>query len=201
MTESARGQNNEDWLKEYYGRLQNESQFSSTRRDNATNWALTLFLGIIAAYVALLTSQTVVPSVWRIGLLLAGSILLIRFFVQSTIAYSFLRRWRYLENQIECHWAFEEPDMKKIVEEIRTYDHGRHATISRWDMIKAQLRSGFLLVFIGVAAALLHELRAMHQISLTIWVSLTGFLIYVIWEIYNFTTYDQLNKPSTKNAN
>lgn len=54
--------NIDDWLPSYYQRLTSEYQFSLSRRDNITNWALTLFIAVIAAYVAILTSQTAVSS-------------------------------------------------------------------------------------------------------------------------------------------
>jgi len=187
---------NDDWLKEYYSRLQSESQFSSTRRDNATNWGLTVFLGVIATYAALLTSQTSLPSIWRILLLLAALALEMRFFVQSMIAYSFLRRWRYLEQKIESHWSTGKPTLAEIVTDVQTYDHGRRATVSKRDMVWSQVRAGFLLVFLALAALLLRDVSKLSEMSLKIWGVFIGLAIYFMWEIYSFLTYDQLKKPS-----
>jgi hypothetical protein len=183
-----------DWLASYYQRLQNEYQFSLARRDNVTNWALTLFIAVVTTYTALLTSQIVPSSIWRIGLLLVALGLMIRFFSQSMIAYAFLRRCRYIENGIEAHWAVGEPLLQQIVLDLQTYDHGRRATVTRLAMLWSQLRAGFLLIFLVLSAVLLFELSQTQMTNVTS-LLLVGFLVYVAWETAIFLQYDQLKRP------
>src|SRR5712692_2083549 len=118
------------WLSQYYSKLQGESEFSHQRRDTVTNWALTLFLAVLATYAASLTSQIALPSFWKIAILLAGLGLLVRFFAMGMISYAFLRRWRYLENRLEQHWAYDDPSLGQLLEDIKKYDHGRRTTTS-----------------------------------------------------------------------
>lgn len=192
---SARG--NAEWLKDYYTKLQNESQFSQTRREDITNWSLTLLLGVVTAYAALLTSQVTIPSFWKIGLLLMTLALTTRFFIQGSIAYMFLRRWRYLENQIESYWfaTTGKPTLETIVSDIMTYDHDRHATITKWEMIKAQLRAGFLPIFAVLSALVIVEVVSISAsgVSIPIYGLFLCFPIYLLaWETRNFMKYDQL---------
>ena len=186
---------NEDWLPSYYQRLVSEYQFSLGRRDSITNWALTLFLAIIAAYVAIVTSQTHVSSSWRIGLLLVALGLSTRFFFQSTIAYSFLRRWRYLENQIESHWATGKPSLQGLLIDFEVYDHGRRTTVTKFAMLWSQLRAGFLLIFLALSGVLSVEISHLPHLTPLLIVMFLGFSLYVVWEIVIFVSYDQLKKP------
>jgi hypothetical protein len=184
----------EAWLTRYYERLVEEYQFSLTRRDNITNWALTLFLAVIATYAVILTSQVVVSGFWKIALLLASLGLLVRFLSQSMIAYSFLRKWRYIENRIESHWASGQPSLEDIEVDIRKYDHGRHTPVSKWAMLWSQLRAGFLLIFIVLFGILYVELIGIPSITADYLVLFVGFVAYLIWELVIFLTYDQLRK-------
>lgn len=159
-----------------------------------TNWALTLFIAVIATYTTLLTSQLVTLGVWRIGLLLVALGLMIRLFSQSMIAYAFLRRCRYIENAIEAHWAVRQPSLQQIVVDLQIYDHGRRATVSRLAMFWSQLRAGFLLIFLVLSVILLIELSQV-QVTNALSVILVGFLAYVVWEVVIFVQYDQLKRP------
>src|SRR2546428_7390585 len=118
------------WLSQYYAKLQSQSQFSLQRRDMVTNWGLTLFLAILATYAASLTSQIALPGYWKIVILLTGLGLLVRFFAQGMISYAFLRKWRYLENNLESYWASGTPLLKDLLQDVDKYDHGRRTPAS-----------------------------------------------------------------------
>jgi hypothetical protein len=188
----------EQWVAHYYQRLQNEYQFSLSRRDNITNWALTLFLAVVATYATIMTSQIVPSAFWRIAFLLVSLALLVRLFVQSMIAYSFLRRWRHLANMVESHWASGKPQLDGIVEAILKYDHGRRTTISKTAMLWSQLRAGFLLMFLVVLGVLSFELTYAQPVTFAVECLLGGFVIYLVWELGIFVTYDQLKRPSNR---
>ena len=96
----AANERNEDWISDYYNKLISEQNFSRSRRDTVTNWGLTLFLAVIAAYGASVTSSVEISHFWRLSVLLVGFGLLVRFFSQGMIAYAFHAKWRYIANSI-----------------------------------------------------------------------------------------------------
>ena len=88
-----------------------------------------------------------------------------RFFFKSMIAYSFFRRWRYLENRIESHWVTGDPSIQEIVSDIVKYDHGRRTSVTKRSMLWSQLRAGFLLIFFVLSIVLLVELSHLPQLA------------------------------------
>jgi|SRR6267143_2896227 len=188
------------WLSNYYGKLIGESQFSRSRRDAVINWGLTLFLAVLAAYGASLTSQIVLPRFWKVSLLATALGLLVRFFVQGMIAYSFLLKWRHLAELIESYWGSGTPSVQEIFVEIEKYDHGRRTPIRKRKMIWSQLRAGSLLMFLALTAILLYELGVAGPLTLDLWIPIAGLVIYLGWETATFVTYDQLKMPERKKA-
>src|SRR5438445_4491337 len=159
----------EKWISDYYNKLISEQDFSRSRRDTVTNWGLTLFLAIIAAYGASITASVDISHFWRLSILLIGLGLLLRFFSQGMIAYDFLAKWRDIANSIELHRAYASPALDEIRRDIKTYDHGKRTTVSWRHMLWSQLRAGFLLIFSVLLILVVVELVQVYQLGQWTW--------------------------------
>jgi hypothetical protein len=191
---------NPDWLKDYYARLQSDITNSLGRRDNVTNWAYSLLGALLAIYFGFFSVGASIPQFWRFALIIGMSVILIRFFFQSMIAYGFFLRWRFLKNKIESHWMKGSPTVNEIISDIEQYDHGR--TIPNtgrkrfWD---GQIRSGFIIVLIIPLILISYEISLVasnvtYEYSLT----LLGLIVYIILDTINFLFYDQMKSSPVK---
>jgi len=194
----AANERNEDWISDYYNKLISEQNFSRSRRDTVTNWGLTLFLAVIAAYGASVTSSVEISHFWRLSVLLVGFGLLVRFFSQGMIAYAFHAKWRYIANSIELHRAYASPTLDEIRRNMKTYDHGKRTTVSRRHMLWSQLRAGFLFIFSVLLILIAVELVQVYQLgqwTWEVWALIMGIAVYILWEISIFVDYGQLKRP------
>ena len=116
--------NQDDWLSSYYSRITEEYKISMERKDRALDWSITIFFIAFMAYAELLTSKN---FIWRIYLLLILELFLFRFFIGSIIAYSYLKKWRYIIQQIDSYHFKNVIDLEEIKTIIDTYDH-KHTT-------------------------------------------------------------------------
>ncbi len=108
------------WLSSYYSRITQEYQISMERKDRALDWSITTFFIAFIAYAELLSSTN---SIWRIYLLLILELFLLRFFVGSIIAYAYLKKWKYILQQIDLYYFKKESTIEEIKTIIETYDH------------------------------------------------------------------------------
>jgi len=182
---------NSKWLKEYYSRISEEYRFSLNRKDTLTYWALTAVFVMLAAYVELLRFKE--SSLWRISLLAATVCLLVRFFIHSCLAYAYLKKWRFLLEQIEKHWMTGKPSLNNIRQNINKYHHTPRTTVTRWYLIKAQLKAGFFLVFLIPSLLILFEILCSPQ-SFYTFVPLGAILVYLTYESWQFISYEHTKK-------
>jgi hypothetical protein len=179
------------WLKEYYTRISEECRFSMNRKDTLTYWAITAVFVMLAAYVELLRFE--LPSIWRIGLLVGTICLIARFFMHSCLAYSYLRKWRFLLEQIENHWMTGKPLLEEIQENVKKYHHTPRTTVARGYLVKAQLRAGFLLVFLLPSLLISFEILSFPQ-SCYAFVLLGTLFMYLAYESWQFISYEHMRK-------
>jgi hypothetical protein len=183
----------EEWLKEYYSRLQSEYEYSTNKKDTLTNWSLTILVGMLAIYFGL--TDSVQLSGWlRFALLIGTLIILIQFFVNSLLAYGFLRKWRMLKEEIENYWMKCSPSLDKIKQDIENYDHGRRLNVGLKGMIWAQLMSGFLLILSAPILLSVYEISRISQWTSGYYVSIIVLGIYLLWQFSIFARYDQFKK-------
>ena len=185
-----------DWLKQYYSRIQNEVDTSLRRRDSVTNWAYSLLVATLAIYFGFFSESALIPQFWRFLLIVGLSVVLIRFFFQSMIAYGFFLRWRYLRKKIESFWMDGKPDIAIIILEIKEYDHQNSTPkTSRRRFWDGQIRSGFIITLIipimifGYEVSLVFDNLPKEYIF-----AIVGFIAYVILDSVNFILYDQMKK-------
>jgi hypothetical protein len=180
-----------EWLKEYYARISEEHRFSLNRKDTLTYWAITAVFVMLAAYVELLRFE--LPTLWRISLLVGTICLLVRFFMHSCLAYAYLRKWRYLLEQIEKHWMTGKPSLVDIQGDIKKYHHTPRTTVTRGYLVMAQLKAGFLLVFLLPISLIIFEVFYFPQSRFTL-VSLALLITYIIYECWQFVSYEHMKK-------
>jgi len=185
----------EEWLVNYYQKAHAEKVMDLDRRDTFTNWGLTIFLGVIALYAEMLGRT--IESIWRFGLLLTAFGLFLRFYIHSCLTYAWTHKWNKLII-IEQYWISkkQDPTLEEVKEEIRKYDHDQKVPIRRLKILKAQLQTGYIIIFPVLAFLIFQE---------SINIDLSGnyynmalfliFICYLVYEVYNFTSYSKIDMP------
>lgn len=77
-----------EFRKDYTNTINQEISNASSQLHETTNWAVAVTIGAMGG----LAIADSFPSRWTLALLVASLILVIRFFVRSCIAYSYLAR-------------------------------------------------------------------------------------------------------------
>lgn len=183
---------NDEWLPTYYSKVQSEYQISFNKKDQLTNWSLTVLLAMFASYFGLLDIVKTQTDWYRFALLIGTLIILIQFFVNSFLAYGFLKKWRVIKENIESYWISSDPNLlNKVILNIQTYDHGRRMNTTIKDMIWSQLRAGFLVVLSAPLFLLLLEIKKISVWSNEHSYTIIIFIIFLIWQIISVLGYDQ----------
>ena len=186
--------NSDDWLKQYHSRLQSEYELSMKKKDTLTNWSLTILLATIGLYFGQFVGITNFESESRFALVIGTLIIQIQFFVNSMLAYGFLKKWRYLKERIEKYWAGDDIKMEDIKNEITGIDHGRRMKTSWKDMIWAQLRAGFLLILSAPILLAVSEIYRASVITNYHYLVLGALVAFLIWQVLISINYDQFKK-------
>jgi hypothetical protein len=182
-----------EWVPSYYEKLIDDFEASLERRDTITNWSLTVFLGIIGFYFALLT-QPSVSHLWRVALLLLSLALFMRFAVMDMYTYSFVKKWEYMKQRVESHWITNEPGLKELEADILALDHRGRTTASRWRMIRSLMRNGFLFIFSVVLVLLLYEMTGLGALTRTECFLIGATVFYLAFECAIFLTHPNLRQ-------
>ena len=170
------------WLSSYYSRITEEYKISMERKDRALNWSITVFFIAFMAYAELLTNNN---SIWRIYLLFILELFILRFFIGSIIAYTYLKKWRYIIQKIDSYKFKKEPKIDEINTIIDTYDHKDTTTEKARYFIKNQLKVGFGLLFAIPIVLITYEFLNNPPGQEVIWG--IGFsILIVIYEILIF---------------
>lgn len=186
---------NDDWLKEYYSRAQSEYEFSFNKKDNLTNWSLTILIATLGLYFGNFVGIGSFTSESRFAIVIGTLIIVIQFFVNSMLAYGFMKKWRFIKEEIEKHWMTGEPSIIVIKEHISTYDHGRRIKSGWKEMLWAQLRAGFLLILATPISLGILEICSADHISQYHYLVLLVLGIYIGWQLFTTGIYDQFKKP------
>ncbi|MXX20762.1 MAG: hypothetical protein F4W68_08010 [Cenarchaeum sp. SB0661_bin_35] len=182
-------ESSEDWVAKYYDRIVGECKISFERRDRVTHWSYMVLGAFMGVYVGFTAGIDTNPML-RFALTATILAIMTRFFFQSTIAYSFYLRYRYIRTKIEEHWM-DKTDIEEIEKEIRKFDHGKHNPATK-NRIAGQIRSGPLVLILPVIL-LVHGFEIGSFWYYVILVALIG---YVVYEIWNYVTYDQIKSKS-----
>ena len=178
-----------DWLANYYQRIVSDCTIAFERRDRITNWSYTIIAAGIAVYVGFFVPENSVIPLGRFALISGILFVLIRFFFQSMIAYGYFIRGRYLRTKIEKYWMNGKPSLEDLKKEIKIFDHGKKIPKTGRNKLIGQIRSGFFLILIIPIIPLGIEL---YLESNYMYFVIIGLLIsYLLFEIYNYRSYDQ----------
>ena len=183
----------DNWLIQYYNRIQNECSLSFERRDRLTRLSYTI-LGIgIGLYIGLFAGDGYVTPIGRFVLVSGIMFILIRFFFQSMIAYKFYIKWRYFRTAIESYWMFNKPSLDRIKNDVCTYDHGKAMPETGRNSLTAQIYSGFILIIAVPIIPLAIELYVDQLFYY--YVIIAAMIGYVLFEVHAFYNYDQIQPP------
>ncbi len=185
----------DEWLKNYHSRLQSENDLSMHKKDTLTKWSLTILLATIGLYFGEFVGITGFESESRFALLIGSLIIQIQFFVNSMLAYGFLKKWRSIKEKIEQYWMDGAPEYSEIVQDIKNYDHGRNTKPSAKDMIWAQLRAGYMLIFAAHLILAVLESQRADTFSYYHGLSLGALGLFLSWQIIIYLKYDQFKRP------
>ena len=186
--------NDDSWLKQYHSRLQSEYEHSSNKKDTLTNWSLTIMLAMIGLYFGDFVGIDGYESESRFALVVGTLIIEIQFFVNSMLAYGFLKKWREIKEKIESYWMDGKPDLATLCKEIKELDHGRSSSTGWRAKIWAQLRAGFLIILGAPIIISVIELHTVKELSIFHWYVFIVLGAFIAWELFISVNYDQFKK-------
>jgi hypothetical protein len=163
------------------------------RKDRVTDWSITIFFIAVVAYAELLRES--VPTIWRVGLLVGLLCFIVRLFFNSCLAYAYLKKWRFLLDNIERHWSEQFPTLDTIREYVKRYHYSVKTTETRLYFVKSQLTAGFFLLFLFPSILLIYELSFYEQ-NISVSIPLIWLLIYLFSECYKFASGKHFEKAS-----
>jgi len=192
----------EEWLKVYYSRIQAQHDNSFRKKDTLTNWSLTILVAFFGIYFGILSgiiSNETQDQSLRFVLVTGFLIILGQFFSNSLIAYAYLRKFRFLIEQIDSYWITGTPTLDEIIENIKKLDLKPQTNVGLKKMIKAQLTAGFGVI---LGAPIIIWVSELFQIENLTNYHIAAFVIlgaFVMWEIYSLVIkkYDKIKQPDT----
>jgi hypothetical protein len=182
-----------EWLKDYYGRIRDEYKFSMERKDRLFDWAIGILFVAIVAYTGMLTNNQ--PSIWRVYLLVGLSCFIMRLFTNSCLAYSYLKKWKYLMDLIEKHWMYKKTTIENVQKEIEKYHYKSRTTKKRTYFIKHQLVGGFLLLFVFPFVLIFSEYSTYPPQNLMDILPLLILVVYYAYETYIMCAPTHRSRP------
>ncbi len=136
-----------EWLKRYYDQVGREITLAFNTINVNTGWAFTLFSLLVSGIFL----SGVFPDIRTFSVLLLISVLLIRFFVRTSLGYQNLIRWNKFRNSIDKIFLGAdangsiETDLRKS---IAVYDWRWVSPIPRHKLFLSNLRYGFWAMFL-----------------------------------------------------
>jgi len=117
-----------------------------------------------------------------------------RLFINSCLAYAYLKKWRYLLDLIEKHWMNKET-LKSVTNAIDKYHYTPRTTEKRIYFVKHQLVGGFILLFLFPFFILLFEICSNPYDSNSI-IPVLFLAAYYVYESLIFVTNKERSMPS-----
>lgn len=198
--------NDSEWLKEYYQKVNQEKNINLQRKDSFTNWSLVTLLGFFAVYGQLFL--TTLPSFIRLGALTVVFILIFRFYLRSCISFADIRRQNVLRRAIEGHWIRGKPSVNRIEALIRIFDHECWSPDPLRRVLWAQLKAGFIVLFLAPVFVLIYEIITLilqfYTLPFpleTLFISgaiLAFLFFYLLYELVSIRRYQPLQQKPQK---
>jgi len=146
-----------DWLENYYEQCGREIDLAFDILNANTNWAFTL---ISAVFTGIIVTR-VFPDFWSWSLLIFASLLTVRFFVRTCLAYNNLIRWNKFRNMINELYLFtpsekREEYRKEILKHISTYDKEWYSPLPKKSLILSNMKYGYWYLFLALGAMIIY---------------------------------------------
>lgn len=95
----------EEWLKLFYGRV--DQNFSTTRQSLHTThqWAITLNIALITAIFSLSSTSNPFPNRTGLIILMISLPILMRFFIRSCLEYSIQEKFKTVRNELDYYFT------------------------------------------------------------------------------------------------
>ena len=181
-----------EFRKDYTNTINQEISNASSQLHETTNWAVAVTIGAMGG----LAIADSFPSRWTLALLVASLILVIRFFVRSCIAYSYLARWNSIQKQILRVQAAESGEAeavakKRLVDSIKYHHLEWKSAVPLRKLIWSNLKLGYLHLILILSLALLFGLTQADLCDWFVLVLLALLLVDIVFEVHIFpsTTY------------
>lgn len=194
------------WLKEYYQKVNQEKNINLQRKDSFTNWSLVTLLGFFAIYGQFFLIT--LPPFIHFAALAFAIILIFRFYLRSCISFADIRRQNVIRRAIEGHWIRGKPSLQRIETLIQVFDHECWSPDPLRRVLWAQLKAGYLVLFLAPVLALVYEVINLHVRFFTLLIPLETLLIsyailafliiYLIYELVSIRRYQPLQQKPQK---
>lgn len=170
-----------------------EYTFSMERKDRVLDWSIGIFFIALVAYVELLRYG--LPSIWRVCLIVGLLSFIMRLFINSCLAYAYLKKWRHLLDLIEKHWMNDKTSLGSVKNEIKKYHYTPRTTEKRIYFVKHQLVGGFFLLFLLPLFLLLFDIYSNPKDLKTV-IPVSFLVAYYVYESVIFVRNKELSMPS-----
>lgn len=187
------GIDKDKWLQTYYAKLQPAYDNSMKKINTVMNWALTVLVGLFSIYFG--TSFTSIGTEYKFLITTGFLVVLIQFFTNTVISYSYLTKYRHLQSIIDQYWTSNSITYDQIIKEITKYDIDEYANVNLRSMIKSQLWHGYWIILgapVGIWVIELQNLDYTLEPNITI---ITLFLLYVFVSFWSLRKYSKIQKP------
>ena len=196
--------NDENWLDNYYKKLQPSYDYSLKKKDMLTYWSLTI-IGIIVGinfgiFGFIDNDGTIIyNSLLHLFILAVLTIIIIHFFGNSIIAYSYLSKWKHLQKIIEQYKIYHDISYKNLLKEIKEIDHSDHGVVKLSIMFKSQLQAGFHIILSTSALIFIYQFIIIGNYSLVYTIPPICILIFILYEVLSLKRYSRIQTISNPN--
>ncbi len=192
----------DEWTQAYLAETGREIDNASAQLHETTNWSIGV---VIAAFSAIALAPDPYPTRWTLAAVGIALILVLRFFVRSCIAYSYLHRWNRIHRAIVRIHVLENNNahpqyIKQLQESINVYHVQWHSSIRLKSLICANLKLGYLQLFIVVVGLLLYGLCNSDWRDPGPWIIATIVVIDLLYEYCVFPSKTYLKYVALSTA-
>lgn len=184
----------EEWLKLFYGRV--DQNFSTTRQSlHITHqWAITLNIGLITAIFSLSSTTNPFPNHTGLIILMISFPILLRFFIRSCLEYSIQEKFKTIRNELDFYFEHKNIENNKRLDAdlYECIDNYYFKWLSPKKLVSIcwrNLQLAYLWIFIVNFGLLIWAIiTVVGDITLYI---IGGFsIIMVIFEVISFIGYE-----------
>ena len=196
--------NDENWLDNYYKKLQPSYDYSLKKKDMLTYWSLTIIgiiVGINFGVFGFIDGDGAIiyNSLLHLFILAGLIIIIIHFFGNSIIAYSYLSKWKHLQRIIEQYKIYHVGSYKSLLKEIEEIDHSDHGVVKLSIMFISQLKAGFHIILSAATLIFIYQFIIIGNYSLVYTIPPIFILSFILYEVWSLKRYSRIRTISNPN--